>query len=205
MGLDFDLMAWVVGIGLLMMTLTVLRARGHHVPFLFFLSIFWIYLLLVLKVAVFPIPLARGMSEDTAQELLPRMLSSMNLRLFFFGYYATLESISVTVLQNLVLTVPFGFGINFIRPLKIKEILWLSVAVGFGIEIIQLMISLWGVYLGMWSPDHIVDINDALLNMLGIWLGYGLFRLFAVWYASFGHRHGRSALLEYIQQVTSRL
>jgi glycopeptide antibiotics resistance protein len=200
--LDFDIAAWFIGIVLLVV---VLRKRRNNFPYLLFFSAFWIYILLLLKVEVFPIPLARGISEETVQAVLPRMLSALNLQLFFFGPFATLESIAVTVLQNLIMTIPFGFGISFIKPLRVKDVLWLSIAVGFGIEVIQFVIGLYGVFLGMWSPDHIVDINDALLNMVGIWIGYGLFRIFASWYAANQHRFKDNPFFAYIQNVTSQV
>lgn len=205
MVLDFDILAWVAGIVSLLVVLAILWKRGYDAPRLFFLSVFWIYILFLLKIAIFPIPVARGISTETVQEILPIMLSTIHLRLFFFGPFATLQSIVVTVLQNLILTIPFGFGANFIKPLKTKDVLWLSIAVGLGIEITQFVIALIGVFLGMWSPEHIVDINDALLNMIGVWLGYGLFRVFAVWYASNQYRFRRNPLFEYIHQVTNQV
>jgi len=205
MGLDFDIGAWTIGIVLLVTALVVLRKRKYNLPYLLFFSAFWIYILLLVKVAVFPIPLARGISEETVQEVMPVMLSAINLRLFFFGHFATLESIAVTVLQNLILTLPFGFGINFIKPLRVKDILWLSIAVGFGIEVIQFVFALIGVFIGMWGQDHIVDINDALLNIAGIWTGYGLFRIFASWYASNQHRFKDNPFFAYIQNITSQV
>jgi glycopeptide antibiotics resistance protein len=205
MALDFNAAAWSMGIVLLVIILGVLWKRGYALPYLVFFAAFWIYILLLLKIAVFPIPLVRGASEETVQELMPRMLSSLNLRLFFFGSFVTLESISVTVVQNLVLTLPFGFGINFIKPLKVRDILWLSIGVGFGIEVIQFLIALYGVWIGMWTPDHIVDINDALLNMAGIWIGYGLFRVFASWYASCQHRFKDRPFFAYLQKITGEV
>ncbi|SRR6266498_5479570 len=145
--LDFDILSWLIGIALLLIVLVALWKRGYSVSYLFCLSVFWIYLLLVLKVAVFPIPLARGVSEDTVGEMLPVMLSSIHFRPFFFGQFATPQSIAITVFQNLTLTVPFGFGISFIKPLRAKDILWLSIAFGVGIELIQFLLALISVFL----------------------------------------------------------
>ena len=202
--LYFDMVVWLIGIASLLVVLIVRWKRGYDVPRLFFLSVFWIYLLLVLKIAVFPIPLARGISTDTVQEFMPIMLSTVQLRLFFFGPFATLESIIVTILQNLFLTIPFGFGINFIQPLKFRDILWLAFVIGFGMEAIQFVIALVGVFIGMWSPYHIVDINDALLNTAGILIGYGLFRVFASWYTPIQRKFKANEFFSYIQDVTSR-
>ena len=204
MGLDFDTSVWFVGIVSLLVVLIFLWKRGYNAPRLFFLSVFWVYLLFVLKIAVFPIPVARGISTATAQQWMPVMLSTIIYRPFFFGHYVTFESIVVAVLQNLILTIPFGFGINFIKPRKLREVLWLSVVVGFGIEAIQFVIALIGVFIGMWSPYHIVDINDALFNIAGLLIGYGLFRVLASWYTPIQHKFKTNEFFAYIQDVTNR-
>ena len=59
---------------------------------------------------------------------------------------------------------------NFIRRLRLKDILWLSFAVGFGIESVQLLMTLILRY-----PYRVVDINDVWLNAVG-----GLDRIRAV-------------------------
>ncbi|HSB01569.1 MAG TPA: VanZ family protein [Anaerolineales bacterium] len=202
--LDFDLLTWFVGAAALFAVLAILRKRGYGFSYLFCLSVFWVYLLFVLKVAVFPIPLARGISEERVQEMLPLMLSSIHFRPFFFGPFATLESVLVTIVQNLVLTMPFGFGLSFVTRLKSRDFLWLSVVFGVGIEVIQFVLSLISVFLGIWHPDHTIDVNDAILNIAGVLLGYGLFRIFASWYTSLQHKFKEKGLLAYIQNVTNQ-
>ena len=60
---------------------------------------------------------------------------------------------------------------NFIRRLRRKDILWLSFAVGFGIEFVQLLMTLILSY-----PYRVVDINDVWLNAAGVLIGFGLFQ-----------------------------
>jgi glycopeptide antibiotics resistance protein len=76
--------------------------------------------------------------------------------------------------ENILLTIPFGFGISFVSHLRPKDFLWLPFAIGFGIETAQLLISLLLQY-----PYRVIDINDALLNAAGVLVGYALFRIFA--------------------------
>jgi glycopeptide antibiotics resistance protein len=83
------------------------------------------------------------------------------------------------ILGNILLTVPFGFGIRFIARLKARDFLWLAPAVGLAIEGIQL-----GLSLALRSAFRAVDINDVLLNALGVGLGYGFFQIFAWGYRS---------------------
>ena len=75
--------------------------------------------------------------------------------------------------ENILLTIPFGFGINFIARIKSKNIFWLAIAVGFTFEFIQLIISLI-----IRNSFRVVDINDAMLNATGVLLGYVFFLAF---------------------------
>ena len=199
--LDFDILAWIVGTISLLIVLAILWKRGYTTPRLFFVSVFWTYILFLLKIAIFPIPVGRGSSTDTTQQLMQVMLATINDRLFFFGYYVTFKSVVIAVLQNLLLMIPFGFGINFIMAFKLRDMLWLALLMGFGIEALQFVLALLGVSMGMWRPDHIVDINDALLNVVGVLLGYGFFRFFAAWYAPIQHAVKTKEFFAYIQDV----
>jgi glycopeptide antibiotics resistance protein len=72
------------------------------------------------------------------------------------------------------LTVPFGFGAGLIFRMPAKRIPWLAAAAGLSLETAQLAISLLigAVYRG-------IDINDVMLNALGVLIGYSVFRVFA--------------------------
>jgi len=83
------------------------------------------------------------------------------------------------IIGNIILTMPFGFGLSFVVPIKAKAIFGIAVGVGFGIEAIQLIISLLLGY-----PYRVIDVNDALLNACGVLLGFGLFRIFTWLYLS---------------------
>lgn len=81
------------------------------------------------------------------------------------------------IIENIVLTIPFGFGINFLVRIKPIRFVWLAPAVGFGFEFSQLVISL--VFR---SGFRTSDINDVMLNAIGVLIGYTLFRVFALAY-----------------------
>jgi glycopeptide antibiotics resistance protein len=83
----------------------------------------------------------------------------------------------IEIAGNIILTVPFGFGINFLARLNPKNALWLALTIGLGFELSQLIISL--VFR---SGFRTVDINDAILNTFGVLIGYSLFRIFALVY-----------------------
>jgi len=58
--------------------------------------------------------------------------------------------------------------------MNVKKIVSVSIFLGLGLEITQLLLSLALRY-----PYRVVDINDAIFNAFGVLLGYGLFKLFA--------------------------
>lgn len=73
---------------------------------------------------------------------------------------------------NAILTIPFGFGLGyFYRPKWIKLLLW-ALLTGLTLEGIQL-----AVILAVGTFYHTVDINDVILNALGVILGYSFFMI----------------------------
>jgi glycopeptide antibiotics resistance protein len=101
--------------------------------------------------------------------------SFINLIPFYFGEQHIFDDRDlIAFAQNILLTIPFGFGILFVSRLRPKDFLWLPLAIGFGIEAAQLIISLILKY-----PYRVIDINDTLLNALGVLVGYALFRILA--------------------------
>ncbi len=180
---DLGIDIFPLGIALLALALLVLRRRGHTWPYLFCFALFWVYLQLALKETFFPLQINGTYVEVMRQEPLE---SHINLAPFFFRYGLN-QYLLLGLLQNLLLTVPFGFGINFIQRVRLRKAVWLSLAVGLGIESAQLLLSLLLGY-----PYRVIDINDAILNLAGFWLGYGLFRLCAWAYlAVLEKRHPR--------------
>ena len=82
-----------------------------------------------------------------------------------------------------------------------KDFLWLPLVVGFGIELSQLILNILLRY-----PYRVVDITDALLNAVGIWIGYSFFRLFSGLYIAITSkiRINHNCLFAYVQEITSR-
>ncbi|MBC7814767.1 MAG: VanZ family protein [Burkholderiales bacterium] len=130
-----------------------------------------------------------------------QFMRSINLIPFKFNLSELPNIVLMQIFQNVLLTVPFGFGVNFVAQVTAKRIFWLAAAVGLGIEAGQLIISLLLRY-----PYRIIDINDALLNASGILIGYGIFRVFAWLYLTATQRFGIKhwGLSAYIHNVASR-
>jgi glycopeptide antibiotics resistance protein len=170
-------LALLIGLPALLLLLALLWRKRSPSYWLFF-SIFYFYLLLVLVAILFPIPIgARPYASD-----LRDYLERINLRPFYFGPFAYMEYRQVLINQitNILLTIPFGFGINFIARLKKRYYLWIPIATGAGLEGLQLVANIL-----VRQPYRVIDINDVILNALGVWIGYGIFRLFAWGYLAF--------------------
>jgi glycopeptide antibiotics resistance protein len=121
----------------------------------------------------FPIPLDEHFND-------PYNLSAwsrVNLVPFIFWGNPAAREIIEFIAYNILLTIPFGFGINLLANIKPQKILFLCVAVGIGSELLQLVISFLISY-----PYRVIDINDMWSNALGVLLGYLIFRLFGYIY-----------------------
>jgi len=110
-------------------------------------------------------------------------MASVNLIPFYFGPFTPLRYALPGLVLNTILTMPAGFGISFITRFKPRDLIWLVAVFGFGIEGVQLLISLMLGY-----PYRTIDANDVVCNSLGVLLGYILFRLFARGYVAMTHR-----------------
>ena len=74
----------------------------------------------------------------------------------------------VNLLGNIVVFIPFGFLSPFVKTSRIS---WLRISL-YAVPCILLLECLQ-----MLLHVGSFDIDDLLLNMLGIWTGYGLFRV----------------------------
>ncbi|MFT3890521.1 MAG: VanZ family protein [Anaerolineales bacterium] len=197
MAIYFDILGWFAGLVLLAGMLVLLWRRGRSLSELLFFSIFWIYLLVVIKLTLFPIYI-----DAFRREVLGRQfMASVNLIPFYFGPFTNWTYALPGLILNTLLTMPAGFGISFVTRFKPKDLGWLLLAFGFGLEGMQLLISLLLGY-----PYRTIDINDVIFNSLGVLLGYLAFRLFAWFYATLSGRFKlrQAGLFSYIHEVSER-
>ena len=130
----------------------------------------------VVSVVVFPFPI--NMSNANFKP-------DINLIPFDFGYCdpRVLSLCIRNLYENILLTIPFGFGISFIVRVKSKNIFWLALTVGFIFELSQLVVSF-----AIRSSFRVVDVNDVILNAMGVLIGYGIFRIFGWLYFTAIHK-----------------
>jgi glycopeptide antibiotics resistance protein len=198
MRLEFFPFPFILGLAILAALLIVRWRQKCNAWYLVCFYLFGVYLLLVVGVTLFPLPFPNNNVDISIWQTVVFTLSHVNLIPFYYGPHATPNFLIPEIIQNVLLTVPFGFGVSFVARLKARNFIWLGLAVGLAIEFIQLLFSF-----GVGGSYRSVDINDLLLNALGVWIGYGLFRIFA-WLVQRSGRGGKTGLAIFIQEVASR-
>jgi glycopeptide antibiotics resistance protein len=130
------------------------------------LIIFTVYLVGVANFVLLPLRSEPALSEAMGPIELDRLL---NVKPFFLpGADAMTDE---QLYLNILLTVPFGFGLPFVAPISLKAVIVAGVLFSLGIEIAQAVADVTGLALPTWS----VDINDVILNSLGVVIGVALF------------------------------
>lgn len=138
-------------------------------------AVFAVYLVGVAHFVLLPLRLDSMAAEQVGPIDLGRLIE---LRPFFLSGAEVMPTSQA--LLNILLTVPFGFGLPFVVGLRGRDILAVGILFSIGIEFAQLLVDALYLALPTWS----VDINDVLLNSLGVALGYGAFRAASALYAA---------------------
>lgn len=150
-------------------TVTFLRAkRKTTLVYLLFFTIFYIYLYKVLDYTLFqfqsllamkyvlPDLILNGVSAGESINLIPLItLTSQDLR---------------TSLLNLLLMMPFGFGLPLLTNWGVTRIVVMGGLFSIAIEILQLVTGLIAQI-----TFRIADINDVIFNTAGAAVGYVLY------------------------------
>lgn len=192
--INFDWRHLLIGIGILIVFLPILWWRTHNLATLLFFAIFWVYLLAVVRVIFFPFAINTDYGSTTFKP-------NINLIPFYFGSCFVSKLCILDIIENVVITLPFGFGINFLVRVKPRSIFWIAISVGFASELSQLIISI-----AFRSGFRTADITDVITNAIGVMLGYVFFRAFAWAYVKaagyFGIQH--KGLLEDIYNIATQ-
>ena len=204
---EFEFFPYPAIFGALLL-LVLLRHRWrkeHSWPYLFFLSIFWMYILVVMTMMFFPLRIPQEWPGNITPQNILGTLSQVNFIPFNFGelFSANATVIFEQLIGNILLTVPFGFGLPFLVTVPGRRIFWLALFSGLALEGIQLLIKLLGIIGGY---GHSVDINDVILNSIGVLVGYGLFCSFAWFYRGLISRFQvpTHAIFQFFNKVTTQ-
>lgn len=106
-----------------------------------------------------------------------------------------------TSLLNVLLFVPFGFGLPFITAARLRKTVTLAAACSFAIEALQLITGLLATV-----TFRVADINDLLFNTTGAAIGYLLFLGFCRLYRKLPEnlRVTRNPFVQYIAARTQQ-
>lgn len=165
------LIAFVFGILWIGLT-ALLRARyKKDLVYLLFFTIFFVYIYNVLRYTLFqfqsliilkyfvPDLILNGQTDGKSINLIPLIsLTEGDLK---------------TSLLNILLMMPFGFGLPFLARVRLGRVAFLAGIFSVLIEFLQLTSGLLANI-----TFRIADINDVLFNTLGGLSGYLLFLLF---------------------------
>jgi glycopeptide antibiotics resistance protein len=148
--------------------------QKHRATYLVCYTLLSLYLLAVAYILFFPIRFAADWTANISFQQILWSLSHINLIPFNFGelFSSNPTTIFEQLAGNILLTLPFGFLLPFLVPISRKRKLWIILVGALAIEIAQLAFQLLGIVAGY---GHSVDINDAMLNAVGVLVGYGTF------------------------------
>jgi glycopeptide antibiotics resistance protein len=170
--------------GLLIILLACITFYRRGWRYLAVLFLFGLYMLVLVNAVFFPIGLPEPFPRLADGDTLARVI---NLVPFRYGNMFSdlsagrlgLNSVLCEIGGNFLVTIPLGFAVPHLAKLRGRRMLWLALGTGLVIEGIQLLLNWLGLILYM----RAVDINDVLLNALGVLAGYGLFLLTEKGYA----------------------
>ena len=102
-----------------------------------------------------------------------------------------------TSLLNILLLIPFGFGLPFITNYRMKKVVVIGALFSIVIEFLQLLTG----YVAK-ITFRIADINDVIFNTVGVAIGYILFVGFLHIYRHISHNWEIAAnpILRYIAE-----
>jgi len=174
MSIEFFPYPFWVGVSLLLLILIIVAVKTRSSGRVILSAIFGFYLLILLGLTLFPIPSTAGHIGLPTRPLLKAVQERINLVPFSYGVLVDRNGLLLTyhILGNIAAAMPFGFGVLFVAPKLEKRILWLAIGLGSCIELLQL-----GFMIAFGYAYRSVDINDVMWNAVGVFVGYGIFKL----------------------------
>ncbi len=155
----------LIWIGMLMF-LRVQKKKNF--VYLLFFTIFYIYIVKVLDYTLFQFQSLIVLKHFMPDLMLRGVVAEKRLNLIPL---ITLRLIDVrTSLLNILLMMPFGFGLPFITNFRMKKIVVIGMCFSIGIEFLQFITGFLANI-----TFRIADINDVIFNTVGVTIGCILF------------------------------
>jgi glycopeptide antibiotics resistance protein len=163
----------LVGV-VLLVTLVRLARGGSPFGHLVAVAVFAAYLVGVAAKTVFPIIIDAGYLDLMRGGSIWNGVNLVPLRLLGVGQNGAQQ-----VLLNIILGMPFGFLLPFLGVRSDRGVLGWGMLFVLGIEGVQFLMDL-----AYGFAYRSVDINDVMLNFLGVVCGLSIFRMLARVYRS---------------------
>jgi glycopeptide antibiotics resistance protein len=149
--------------------ITFLRLKKKkNLVYLIFFTIFYIYLFKVLGYTLFQFQSLLLLKQFMPGLLLNGHTAGKEMNLIPL-ITLTLEDLKTSFL-NILLLIPFGFGLPFVTDFRIKKIVIIGALFSIVIEFLQLITGLLAKI-----TFRIADINDVIFNSVGVAVGYIMF------------------------------
>lgn len=145
--------------------------------YLIFLTIFYAYLFKVLDYTLFQFQSLLLLKYFKPDLILQGQAAGENMNPTPL-ITLTLEDLETSLL-NILLLIPFGFGLPFIMDLRMKKIVVMGALFSIIIELLQLITGFMAKI-----TFRIADINDVIFNTVGVAIGYWAFVILAKWVRS---------------------
>jgi glycopeptide antibiotics resistance protein len=160
--------------------------KKKSLVYLLFFTIFYIYLYKVLDYT-----LLQFQSLLLLQHFLPNLMlngvtAGKSVNLIPLATL-TLEDIKTSLL-NILMMIPFGFGLPFITNFRFKKIVVAGLLFSIAIELLQLITGFLAN-----TTFRVADFNDLIFNTVGVAVGYMLFIVFVRIYHRIFHNWKISA------------
>jgi len=192
--LYFDLLT-VLLFGLIWIRIvTFLRLKKSR-AYLIFFTIFYFYIVKVLDYTLFQFQSLVLLKLFMPDLILNGQTAGKNLNLIPL-ITLTPQDLKTSLL-NILLLMPFGFGLPFITNFRMQKIVVIGALLSIVIEFLQLITGLMAKI-----SFRIADINDLIFNTVGVAIGYILFVGFVRVYRHISHNWEISAhpILRYIAE-----
>jgi glycopeptide antibiotics resistance protein len=142
--------------------------KKESLVYLLFFTIFYVYLFKVLDYTLFQFQSLLLLKQFTPDLILNGQTAGKTMNLIPL-IMLTVEDLKTSLL-NILLLMPFGFGLPFITNLRMKQIVVIGALVSIVIEFLQLITGLIAKI-----TFRVADINDVIFNTVGVAVGYILF------------------------------
>ncbi|MBI9050172.1 MAG: VanZ family protein [Anaerolineaceae bacterium] len=171
MTIPFFPIAFSIGLALLAISLFLLHRAGHSWLHLMLFACFWLYSMLIVSRALFPIPIVE-MDAASARQQLDEIFRRINWQPFSYGPFTRNWAVFREVVLNFLITIPAGLILPTLFRNQ-KRVFFVGLLVSaFGIELLQLSFEIL-----VRVPYRVIDISDVILNSSGFVFGYLLYYL----------------------------